>query len=447
MGLLSGASKLKDGVTVWDRLLVLPSFISESFVDFFRSFLYRSTIFEHGVERPSIALGKVTTCCSVLQQVAGGDGGRRVNFHAIVRKVLLEEYTLFATQNSSRENILTRVGHWYLDLLTHISPGGKYTGFVYVEKRQGFCATTYTPKGTLPADLFLDKQEFTSLAMMLGCAGTSVIEQPLLERLAAKVRGIKGLLTENHKALGQLRNTYPLDSWEESLRTIPAVALGQLVIYSVAIGNALAMRALIRSALADVYATTMPFVQDTLRLSMGALQSVASQAGNKRVTRNLALLLSLTEDVGVQGLKGLDHGLAAALEGAVDTDNLGVWELLPMALAASFASEPWKQAVFLPECDGFLGNEHTMVFTILSLFELLFPEKSDRQAKLREYIDAGSSLVLKMKVQAGSKFSSSPAIIFLERLVRTSKDVDSEDLPPQPLIHAAFLEATANRVS
>ncbi|CAM9640995.1 unnamed protein product, partial [Phaeothamnion confervicola] len=404
VNLLSSVSSTS--AVVFDRLVVPKEYVREQLAVFFRDFCYQVTWFpDHMlVDRPSVALDKIMTACGVLQNVMSHTD---MDASAIVRRVLLEECTDWAriyarpkaaAADGGKPNLLDRIANWYKRLLEKVSPGGSARGVVFVPARDGFASSPYTPKGSESADLYMDRAELKALCALLGSGGARAVERAALDFVATHVREIQGIVHANDAALQRFRADYASrDRWEEALAAVMGGGrLDALVTHSIAVGNALMLRRLLRRALGDVCQSSTPWLHDAMSIAVRhADEAEAVGGGGERVAADLEGFKSLAEDFGLTLASG-DYSLAVVLAGPLADDKLR--ELLPHAFAAAFAAESWKKAEYVSRLDGFAGNEHMTIVAILDLFGCFYREPGAVSSALREYLRASSFTVLRMKM-------------------------------------------------
>jgi hypothetical protein len=257
-------------------------------------------------------------------------------------------------------------------------------------------------------------------------------------------------ILESSKAIQSFVSGCKAKGWESRLQALADRGLlDATVSNTIAIGNALLLRRLLRRSLAKVYARSMPTLQEPVRSAIQSLRAIGPESED---VPGLEGFKSLAEDMGLGatcGKDGLqrDHSLAVALEGMTDHQHVvDVWDYFPHLLAASLAAECWKHPQYFSRLDAFLGGQHAMIPAMMELFGIFFGKQREGVLRaLRTYSEIASFIVLHMKAQSSGLFREYhfPSILtFLDKFCEDTY-YSRSDLGlkvPYALLHTSYLE-------
>jgi len=262
-----------------------------------------------------------------------------------------------------------------------------------------------------------------SLCSLVGPYGVKLIDREVLKFILSNVNGIKEYLSHNKQALEDLsKNYYNEPACNESLRKLKDV--DGFILKSIAIGNALNFRALLREALRQVVEERVPFIYNTVQTGFREYRTNTFMANDLLPLDCLALDCGL--DVGTA-----DQALKKFLSKAIGAADQPLWDLLPLMYAASFTSTVWKDAQFKAVIEGHLNNAHTLARCINDLivtFRSTTTTSVDEKEiinLLRIFVEVSSVIILRMARAPAKQDKHGPIdypsiVIFMDLFVEHS---------------------------
>jgi len=269
---------------------------------------------------------------------------------------------------------------------------------------------------------YADIVELKALARLVGPYGVKLVERELLKFVLANVAPVREAVAANAAVLEEiLANFHKEAKCTEALRKLRDV--DNFIAKSIATGNALAFRRLLKSALHEVAQDEIPYI-------VSAVDSMYNQyPPNIFMFPDLLQSDTLALDLGLASSTS-DQALKVVLKKATNEQDKKLWELLPVLYACSFAtSSYWKDAQFRPYLEGHLNNCHSLIYTINDLItafaSITFASSGnveDIAALQLRYVEISSVILLRM-ARTPQRDKHSPVdfasvIIFIDRFVQ-----------------------------
>jgi NCK-associated protein 1 len=290
-------------------------------------------------------------------------------------------------------------------------------GVCYSPLRLGFVTRAGVP---FRAEEYADIVELKALARMVGPYGIKLVERELLRFILSNIATIREAVVANVSALEEiLVNFHKEAKCTESLRKLRDV--DNFVAKSIAVGNALAMRRLMKSALNQVAQDEIPYIVSSVDSMFNQYPPNIFMFPDLLLSDTLALDLGLAPSTSDQALK-------VVLKKATTEADKKLWELLPVLYAVSFATSSfWKDAQFRPYLEGHLNNCHSLIYTINDLItafsSITFSSGNveDIAALQLRFVEISSVILLRMARAKDTKHGPvdfPSVIIFIDRFVQ-----------------------------
>lgn len=413
-------------LTIYDQVFVPREFLREKMAQTLRLFLRKavvaSTVPELQISRPSIVEMQVRVYISVFSVVENfvdidtGDMFREVLLGESHARVMgkLGKVDWFPEGDVDYEGGIGGIfAQWYCDFIAKKLA----TTVIYSPLRMGFVSRAGVP---FRAEEYADIVELKALVRLIGPYGVKLIERELLKLVLSNVATVRETVVANVSPLEEILGNFHKEAkCTEAMRRLRDV--DNFINKSIAIGNALAFRRLLKSALNQVAQDEIPFI-------VSAVDSIYSQyPSNVFMFPDLLLSDTLALDLGL-ATSPSDQALKVYLKKATTEADKKLWELLPVLYACSFSSTLWKDAQFRPHLEGHLNNCHSLIYAINDLItafaSLTFASSGnveDIAALHLRFVEVASVNLLRMARAPKDKHTPvdfASVIIFMDRFVQ-----------------------------
>lgn len=413
-------------INIYDQVFAPREFLREKMGQTLRQFLRKAVVAgtapELQIQRPSILEMQVRVYISVFATV---ENFLDLDVGGMFREVLLgESHTRFMGKlgkvdwfpegEIDYEGAIGGVlATWYCDFIAKKLT----TGVCFSPLRLGFVARPGVP---FRAEEYADIVELKALARLVGPYGVKLIERELLKFVLSNVATVREAVVANVTALEEILGNFHKEAkCNESMRKLRDV--DAFISKSIAIGNALAFRRLLKSALNQVAHDEIPFIVSAVDAMHNQYPANVFMFPDLLLSDTLALDLGLTSSTSDQALK-------VVLKKATTEADKKLWELLPVLYACSFTSTLWKDAQFRPHLEGHLNNCHSLIYAINDLItafaSLTFASSGnveDIAALQLRFVEVASVILLRMARAPRDKHTPTDfasVIIFIDRFVQ-----------------------------
>jgi len=325
---------------------------------------------------------------------------------------------------------------WYKTLCVQATPNGEFQGMVYMGSMRGFAKAD--------AEKMCDLTEFQCLYTLLGGQGFSLIQNEICRVMTNALDHIKQFLVDNSSLLVKFKQRYTDPGlWD----TVPAElkGLNNFVIYTIVLGNCLALRRILARAVRSGSDASVPFA--------GNIFEIARHAMSQTSFHDAEALNTVAQDLGLMNMeRSLDIDMAlkhvVTNAGASTQEVQTVWAGLPYAYAAAFFSEAWQNTTYDARNDVFNNNMHTSSIAMAELFKCLKENAGGPRVMFGTFFKVSSFLLLRMKAteKYALSFPLRGMFVYLEKVVQESGAVGRailEEFVPYPLIHSSLMEIAA----
>eukprot|EP01132_Coremiostelium_polycephalum_P004043 gene4043-5061_t len=390
------------------------------------------------IPRPSIFESQLKVFLGVLVLV---ENYVDIDIGDLIRETLLSEFYAKALGKSGRVDwfpegeieyndvALQSISNYFVDVVTKKL---STPGVVYSPVRLGFLSKTGLP---FRAEDHSDYVEMRSLCNLVGPYGVKLIEREILRFVLTTTTSIKELLSTNAMALEEFSTCFYKPKSLDLIKRFKVTDFDLLINKSIAIGNALYLRSMMREAMKDVISDNTPYIHSVI------------EAAFNQYNRNTFMF---PEFLGVDVLaldSGLDVGVAdqylkVILRKISSESDKRLWELLPVMYSLAFYSNVWREAQFKPTIDGHLNNVHTLSKTINDLLVAFgsLNSSSGNEAEinvlLQRFLEISSVILLRMFNKANNKHVPNDlpsVVVFLDKFTQQcpllTKDVIEQYLP------------------
>ncbi|KAK5577165.1 hypothetical protein RB653_002103 [Dictyostelium firmibasis] len=360
----------------------------------------------------------------------------------LIRETLLGEFYAKALGKSGRvdwfpegeiemnELTLHSITSYYVDL---VSKKLNTPGVVFSPVKLGFISKAGTP---FRAEEHADLTEMRALCDLVGPYGIKVIEREILRFILTTVASMKEILSLNAMNLEEFASNFYKPKAAELLKKFKTTDLDLFVTKSIAIGNALHLRSMIREAMKDVITDNLPYINNAVANAFDQYNRNTFMFPDFLGVDTLALDSGL--NVGIA-----DQYLKVILRKVSSEADKRIWELLPVMFSLTFYSNIWKEAQYKATIDAHSNNVHVLSKTIIDLLIAFgaINSTTGNEAELfqsfKRFIEISSINILRMfKVKQEFKFTPNEiqsVVIFLDKFTQQcpllSKDSLEQYIP------------------
>jgi hypothetical protein len=271
-----------------------------------------------------------------------------LNMASLVREVLLGQFYnstvltplgIEMDQDPTWEGelLLKPLTQWYMELINVKCQNG---GATYAPTRLAVVNNNTTSSSALKFVEYASLSELRSLTNLIGPYGIKLIEMEILRYIHKQTLHIRDVLTTNKAALEEFaNNAHKETSLVDLLKRTRD--LDQFLQRSIFIGNALSFRNLLHRALRQVAKEEIPVIYEPVVNLFNQYPRNTSASPEYLAFDCLANDIGLHSEITEQPLKALLGTITSSAEGPL-------WNLLPVAFAASFTTRVWGEAIFRP---------------------------------------------------------------------------------------------------
>jgi NCK-associated protein 1 len=443
-------------VTIYDSQIAPAEFVREMLAGFLQEWLrnaFKLTPPDMAIERPSEIYKQFQV---VLNTISYFEHFITLNLEALWREVMVSEFWTRDVGQFGVPDILPLIeadfggrpiGNivlWYANFVIKVlcQPN---SGIVYSPNRKSFVSRPGMP---LRAEHYVEYSEMRSLTLLTGPYGVKLIDGWLLRYIHAQMAGIKDIVISNAVTLEEIGLNYTREAkFVESLKKIRDLDL--FMQRSVALGNALALRAMIKEALKDNVADYTPHLHSAISTAFDHYPR------NTFIDPALLPLDLLAYDYGMD-MASADQAMKAVLKKVHQEGDQKMWQLLPVMFAIVFTSATWKEAVYMPAIEAYNNNVGVTARSIVSLIvgfcAITLPVHDEKPiaAFFKDFVEISATILLRMaRTPRGDKkgpvdFPS--MIIFLDKFVEQCEYVKRDTLEtcmPYSLLRSMYKEVYA----
>ncbi|KYQ89693.1 component of SCAR regulatory complex [Tieghemostelium lacteum] len=452
-------------IVIYDHAFIPREFLREKLGQALKQFLKQalapppptssSQPVDTTITRPSVVETQLQVFLGVMLMV---ENYVDIDIGDLIRQTLLTEFYAKALGKPGRIDWFPEGEIEMQDLALHyivnhvndlISKKLTTPGVVYTPVRLGFLSKTGIP---FRAEDHADLVEMRALCNLVGPYGIKVVEREILRFVQTTCNQLKEILSINASNLEEFSQNYhkPLKAME-LLKKFKSTDFDQFVQKSIAIGNALHLRSMMRDSMKDVISDTLPYINESIDNAF------------QQYDRNIFMY---AEFLGVDVLaldSGLDVGIAdqylkVLLKKSCSEADKKIWDLLPVMYALCFYGSAWKDASFKPPIDAHFNNVHTLSKTIIDLLIAFGVNSSttgniaEITASFKKFLEISAVIILRMfKAKGNEKYIPNEiqsVVIFLDKFTQQcpiiTKDV-LENYLPYSLIRNMYRDLYENR--
>ncbi|EGG24359.1 component of SCAR regulatory complex [Cavenderia fasciculata] len=304
-------------------------------------------------------------------------------------------------------------------------------GVVYSPARLGYLSKTGLP---FRAEDHTDLVETEAMVRLIGPYGVKLIERELLRTVLGHVTAIKDILSANMAQLEEYQQSFYKSKWQDVLKKFKTIDLDNFVSRSIAVGNALQLRAMLRDAIRTTSQQEIPYIAGAVDTAFAEYNKNTFMFPEFLGVDTIALDAGL--DVGVA-----DQYLKLFLRKISTEADKKLWEMLPIMYAVSFQSTFWKEATYRPSLEAYTNNINVLsrcINDLLIAFGAINSttgNEAEIVVSLQKFVEISAVLIMRLfrgKVEKTPNDLPS-VVVFLDKFVQDSplisKDVLEQFLP------------------
>eukprot|EP01098_Paradermamoeba_levis_P007327 TRINITY_DN3021_c0_g1_i1.p1 TRINITY_DN3021_c0_g1~~TRINITY_DN3021_c0_g1_i1.p1 ORF type:complete len:895 (-),score=226.18 TRINITY_DN3021_c0_g1_i1:385-3069(-) len=333
-----------------DSLLTPREFLRDALCENLQNHFLRLIPDGAEIQRPTVLLRHFNVYCFVLKLL---ENYVDINIADIIRQVLVT-LTYHRTLMPGRvdwvtdgelegEGVLIRpIVQWFSDFLTKKLPLTKEGVISYSPLRRAFVSP---PTALFKAEKIVEWNELRALATLIGPYGFKLLEREALKVISSNIAGVKELMQTNRGVLEELAKNYQKDQvFLDGLKRFRDLEL--LLQRSIAIGNALQFRKLIKLVIHSVVEEKVPYISANVQICFNQYKR------NVVGVQELFPMDLLASDIGIN-VGGADAALKTILSKAAGSAESSLWDLLPIVYAIGFTSKLWAEISYKPNLEVF----------------------------------------------------------------------------------------------
>lgn len=440
---------------VFDHIFSPKEYLRESFANHFRVQIRRFSMQNaNQIESPSVLLDAIQRWMLVLQRVSWH---LDMDLGTIFRQVLLEEVfdrtveptgqpIVSVSFSNLTNSSISGITEWFRQFIQG------YSTVCYSRFLQGYVnhqsLLTIAPPSFDPSK-FVERRELESFVTLFGTYGVRVLDAAMLDVIVQSVLQIKEMISQNASPLRTMQTQMLNEnSWFDSARSL--VSFDNFVHQTIIAGNAMTVRRLLHEAQGQVCKKLVPLIHHTTHTANRLY------VDNTFTSGSFQQIDSLAYDTGVL-VGAADPSLRAALARMKNTrEDAELWNLLPMAFAASFTTATWRDGDYIISIEGHKNNSNVIATCIESLIVTFLAVSTDidQQEKSIEqlfkgFVEVASMTLLRMRLRPEfARYPVRAMYIFLESFVNNSTLVSRSTLEsflPYPLVHSAYQDVSLGK--